>query len=168
MEKLESGKPQQLKHSPTLASSNFIEINASKDIGIDLIRGLEVYTKRLEETIIYLNEADRLTSETQDAVKSILENKGNAIFILDGNSIEGLTDPIISRCAAKFIFMPPSNEEITRRLLYKANGEGIPLTNEEANKMAEEAKGDMRAAIGKLETITPLKQALIATSFESK
>jgi replication factor C small subunit len=105
------------------------------------------------EILIYLNEADNLTIDAQEALRSPLEKKRNLIFILDGNKEAGFTAPIKSRCTI-FYFKPLTDAEIIERLLYIIKTEGIQV-NEEVEKavkeLAEQAHGDMRAAINSLE-----------------
>jgi DNA polymerase III delta prime subunit len=135
---------------------NFEEYNNSDYRGIDFVREkIKPITKLKAEIIVYLNEADRLTPEAQDAMKSILENKGNAIFILDGNKEEYLTEPTKSRCV-HFRFKPLSVPEIYNRLLYIIKAEGIQVNtqiHDTVKELAVQAKGDMRTAINSLEAI---------------
>jgi DNA polymerase III delta prime subunit len=136
--------------------SYYIEFNASDFRGIDFIRDeIIVHTKYKMETLIYLNEADNLTTPAQEALRSPLEKKGNVIFILDGNKEAGFTDPIKSRCV-HLRFKLLSDKEVVNRLFYIIKAEEIQVTHEVekvVKEIAEESKGDLRRAINSLETL---------------
>jgi replication factor C small subunit len=129
------------------------EYNASDDRGIDFIRKISRISRLIWESINYLNEADSLTKEAQNGLKSILEKKVNTIFILDGNDEAGFIEPIKSRCVV-FRFKPLTTKEIFDRLSYIIKAEGIQV-DEQVEKLireiAEQANGDLRRAINDLE-----------------
>ncbi len=132
----------------------FEEYNASDYRGIDFIREkIKPITKLKKETIVYLNEADRLTPEAQDVMKSILEFKGNAVFILDGNDETRFTDAVKSRCV-HFRFKPLLVPEVYNQLLYIIKTEGIQVNTQiekVAKELAIQSNGYMRTAINSLE-----------------
>ena len=136
---------------------NYAEYNASDYRGIDFVRELEQFTQFCCETIVYCNEADNMTKDAQQAFRSPLEKKGNAIFILDGNDETGFIEPIKSRCLI-FRFEPLSYTEIYMRLLYIIKAEGMQVNEQVQNvakELAEQANGDMRQAISSLEAFIP-------------
>lgn len=132
----------------------FEEYNASSDRGLDFVRSLSRSTRLVGETIIYLNEADYMTKEAQAGLRSIIENKGFAIFILDGNNEADFIEPIKSRCVI-FRFKPLTAMEILQRLLAILKDEKVQVNEQVENiarKLAEQSNGDMRRAINDLET----------------
>ncbi len=112
--------------------SNFLELNASDQRGIDIIRNNVkdfARTRAIGDVpfkIIYLDECDALTKEAQQALRRTMENYTTTCrFILSCNYSSKIIDPIQSRCAVfrfkllpkgdidKFIFEHIPNEEIT-------------------------------------------------------
>src|SRR5210317_1811730 len=97
---------------------NFLELNASDERGIDVVR---VKVKDFARTraigdvpfkIIYLDECDALTKEAQHALRRTMENYTQTCrFILSCNYSSKIIDPIQSRCAI-FKFRPLEKSEI--------------------------------------------------------
>lgn len=98
-------------------SENVLELNASDDRGIHIIREkVKVFAaKKIDITkipfkIIILDEADALTNEAQTSLRCIIE-KNSAItrFCLICNYLNKIIDPLKSRCATfKFYSLPNS------------------------------------------------------------
>ncbi len=112
---------------------NTLELNASDERGIDVIR---VKVKDFARTraignvpfkIIYLDESDALTREAQQALRRTMENYTQTCrFILSCNFSSKIIDPIQSRCAI-FRFKPLSREEIFEVIdkICKAEGKEV-------------------------------------------
>ena len=84
---------------------NFLELNASDERGIDVIRNKVkdfARTRSIGEVpfkIIYLDECDALTREAQQALRRTMENYTQTCrFILSANYSSKIIDPIQSRC----------------------------------------------------------------------
>ena len=97
---------------------NFIELNASDERGIEVVRGkIKDFARTApigdaEFKIIFLDEADNLTSDAQGALRRTMEKySGICRFILSCNYSSRIIDPIQSRCAV-FKFRPISPEDI--------------------------------------------------------
>jgi replication factor C small subunit len=97
---------------------NFLEMNASDSRGIDIVRGQIkdfARTKSISDVpfkIIFLDEADALTKEAQQALRRTMENYTKTVrFILNANFSSKILDPIQSRCAV-FKFKPLNKKEI--------------------------------------------------------
>jgi replication factor C small subunit len=97
---------------------NFLELNASDERGIDIIRNKVkdfARTKAIGDVpfkIIYLDECDALTREAQQALRRTMENYTQTCrFILSANYSSKIIDPIQSRCAM-FRFKPLEEKEI--------------------------------------------------------
>ncbi len=129
---------------------NFLELNASDERGIDVVR---VKVKDFARTraigdvpfkIIYLDECDALTKEAQQALRRTMENYTQTCrFILSCNYSSKIIDPIQSRCTI-FRFKPLSEEAIRGIIATIMEREG--LVGDEAMKAAliQVAHGDVR------------------------
>ena len=97
---------------------NFIELNASDERGIDVVRGkIKEFARTAplgsaEFKIIFMDEADALTSDAQAALRRTMEKFSKICrFILSCNYSSKIIDPIQSRCAVfrlmAFMLFPP-------------------------------------------------------------
>ncbi len=98
--------------------ASFMELNASDERGIDTVRTtIKQYarTSSLGEVgfkILFLDEADNLTSEAQASLRRLMERySGSCRFILSCNYSSRIIDPIQSRCAV-FRFRAYSPEAV--------------------------------------------------------
>lgn len=130
--------------------SNFLELNASDERGIDVVR-VKVKdfarTKSLGDVpfkIIYLDECDALTKEAQQALRRTMENYTHTCrFILSCNYSSKIIDPIQSRCAV-FKFKPLNKEEIFEVIEMVSKEEGLTISNEVKETIFEASSGDVR------------------------
>ena len=129
---------------------NTLELNASDERGIDVIR-VKVKdfarTKALGDVpfkLIYLDESDALTREAQQALRRTMENYTKTCrFVLSCNYSSKIIDPIQSRCAV-FRFKPLSNEEIEEVIEEVSVKEGLEISMEARTALAEVCGGDCR------------------------
>ncbi|HIH69302.1 replication factor C small subunit [Methermicoccus shengliensis] len=142
--------------------SNFIELNASDERGIDIVRNKIKNFARTsplgdaEFKIIFLDEADALTADAQSALRRTMEMYTKTCrFILSCNYSSKIIEPIQSRCAV-YRFKPLSDEAISRRLRYVAQEEGIELTESALGAIVYLARGDMRRALNALQAAAML------------
>ena len=135
---------------------NFLELNASDERGIDVIRDRVKSFARtsfggVNYRIIFLDEADALTSDAQAALRRTMEQFSNNVrFILSCNYSSQIIDPIQSRCAV-FRFSPLSDDAVETQIRLIADAEGIELTDDGVDALVYVAGGDMRAAINGLQ-----------------
>ena len=137
--------------------NNFYELNASDERGIDVVR---VNIKEYARTapfggapfkIIFLDEADALTSDAQAALRRTMEKySGTCRFILSCNYSSKIIDPIQSRCAI-FRFIRPSEEEIIEYLKRIVKGEEIDIDDDALRQIALVSEGDVRKAVNTLQ-----------------
>ncbi|WP_233255069.1 replication factor C small subunit [Halopenitus persicus] len=135
---------------------NFLELNASDQRGIDVVRDrIKNFARSsfggYEHRIIFLDEADSLTSDAQSALRRTMEQfSDNTRFILSCNYSSKIIDPIQSRCAV-FRFSPLSDEAIASQVREIAAAEGIEVTEAGVDALVYAANGDMRRAINSLQ-----------------
>jgi len=137
----------------------FLELNASDDRGIDVIRN---QVKNFAESdwrgrdtdtpgLIFLDEADSLTDDAQAALRRTMEQYSNNVrFILSCNYSSRIIDPIQSRCAV-FRFSPVPDEAVETYVREVADAEGIELTDDGVAALVYAADGDMRTAVNGLQ-----------------
>lgn len=134
---------------------NFLELNASDERGIDVIR---VKVKEFARTrsigdvpfkIIYLDECDALTKEAQQALRRTMESNAQTCrFILSCNYSSKIIDPIQSRCAV-FRFKPLARDDLIEIIGTIASREKLSLDENAKDALVEVSEGDVR----KLENI---------------
>jgi len=137
--------------------NNFIELNASDERGIDIIRHKVKDFARMaplgeaDFKVIFLDEADALTNDAQSALRRTMERySATTRFILSCNYSSKIIDPIQSRCAV-YRFKPLDSDAIEKRITYIAGQEGLKVTNEGMLAIIYVASGDMRRAINALQ-----------------
>lgn len=138
-------------------TQNFQELNASDERGINTVRTKVKDFARTSPLggasfkIIFLDEADNLTSEAQAALRRTMENyAGTCRFILSCNYSSRIIDPIQSRCTV-FRFRPIPEEAIEEMVQRVAKNEGLSLTEDAYESIVYIADGDMRRAINTLQ-----------------
>ncbi len=135
---------------------NFLELNASDQRGIDVVRDRIKQFARAsfggyDHRIIFLDEADALTSDAQSALRRTMEQfSDNTRFILSCNYSSQIIDPIQSRCAV-FRFSPLGDEAIEEQISRIAEAEEIETTDDGVEALVYAAGGDMRKAINGLQ-----------------
>jgi replication factor C small subunit len=144
---------------------NFLELNASDQRGIDVVRDrIKNFARSsfggYDYRIIFLDEADALTSDAQSALRRTMEQfSNNTRFILSCNYSSKIIDPIQSRCAV-FRFSPLSDEAVAKQVRYIAGEEGIEYTEDGVDALVYAADGDMRKAINALQAASVMGDAV--------
>ena len=135
---------------------HFLELNASDERGIDVVRDrIKNFARTsfggVEYRIIFLDEADALTSDAQSALRRTMEQFSNNVrFILSCNYSSQIIDPIQSRCAV-FRFSPLADDAVAEEIRAIAAEEDIELTEDGLDALVYAADGDMRKAINGLQ-----------------
>jgi len=130
--------------------SSVLELNASDERGIDVIRTQVkdfARTKALGNVpfkIIYLDECDALTREAQQALRRTMENYTHTTrFILSCNYSSKILDPIQSRCAV-FRFKPLEEKALQLIIAKLAKSEGFTIDAAGEAAAIEVSRGDVR------------------------
>jgi replication factor C small subunit len=136
---------------------NFIEMNASDERGIDVVRHKIKEFARTAPIgdapfkIIFLDEADALTADAQAALRRTMEMYSKICrFILSCNYVSRIIEPIQSRCAV-FKFRPVPAEAMRKRLLEICENEGVNITEDGLEALIYVSNGDFRKAINALQ-----------------
>lgn len=141
---------------------NFIELNASDDRGIEVVRGkIKDFARTApvdgaEFKIIFLDESDALTNEAQGALRRTMEKYSKTCrFILSCNYSSKIIDPIQSRCAV-FRFRPLSSADVGEFLEKIVKNENLTVEEGAIDALVYIAHGDMRRAVNTLQTAASL------------
>ncbi len=137
---------------------NFLELNASDERGIDIIRTKVkdfARTKPLGKVpfkIIYLDEADALTREAQQALRRTMElYTSTCRFILACNYSSKIIEPIQSRCAV-FRFKPLPMNAVKQLIQHIAQQEGLTVDEDAIDALIAISNGDSRRVINVLQS----------------
>ena len=144
--------------------NNFLELNASDERGIDVIRTKVKNFARMKALaevpfkIIYLDECDALTKEAQQALRRTMENFTKTTrFILSCNYASKIIDPIQSRCAV-FRFRPVPEKELLKIIDEISKEEKLFITEDAKKAVITLSGGDCR----KLENLLQSSAAISA------
>jgi len=136
---------------------NYLELNASDERGIDVIRQKVkdfARTKAIENIpfkVIFLDEADALTKEAQQALRRTMENFTNTCrFIMSCNYSSSIIDPIQSRCVV-FRFKLLEKKDVAEVIKKIAEKEKLKVDDGAFQTLYESSEGDCRRAINLLQ-----------------
>lgn len=136
---------------------NFMELNASDERGIDVVRGRikdfarSVSIGNVPFKLIFLDEGDALTTDAQQALRRTMESTSSVTrFIISANYSSRIIEPIQSRCAV-FRFVPLAETEVIAELNKIAKLEGLKVDEEAIKAIFYVCEGDMRRAINILQ-----------------
>lgn len=140
------------------AKQAVIELNASDDRGIDVVRDTiksfaqkKVILQPNQHKIVILDEADSLTEGAQQALRMIISDYAETTrFVLSCNDSTKLIDPIQSRCAI-LRYTKLSDKDVEQRLRKIVEFEKIQIDNDAIEALVFTAEGDMRQAINNLQ-----------------
>lgn len=129
---------------------NFLELNASDDRGIDVVRNVIKDFSRTKaighvpHKIIFLDECDSLTREAQQALRRTMENYTNTTrFVLSCNYSSKIIDPILSRCAV-FRFKPLTKENFEVIIKNICKNEKLKIDEKAIESLYLVSEGDAR------------------------
>lgn len=146
-------------------SQNFLELNASDQRGIDVVRGeIKNFARTLafdtNFKIIFLDESDALTGDAQQALRRTMEKYTKTCrFILSANYSSKLIEPIQSRCVV-FRFKKLSAKEVEQKLLEIAQKEKIEIEPKALQAINYVSDGDLRKAINILEATASVNKKI--------
>lgn len=136
---------------------NFMETNASDDRGINVVRDkikdfARTKAVNADFKIIFLDEADALTQDAQQALRRTMEQfSSNTRFILSCNYSSKIIDPIQSRCAV-FRFNRLEEVRVKEYITRIAESEGFKISKEAIEAVLRVSDGDLRRVTNILQT----------------
>ncbi|MGB9370583.1 MAG: replication factor C small subunit [Halobacteriota archaeon] len=145
--------------------SNFTELNASDERGIEVVRNkIKNFARTAPVSapfkIIFLDEADSLTPDAQSALRRTMESFSMSCrFILSCNYSSKIIEPIQSRCAV-YRFKPLGENELSAQLRYIATKEQLEISDEALDAISYVAAGDLRRAINTLQSAASIKKEI--------
>ena len=164
-----------------------LEINASLERGIDVIRDLVVsfassaslFNKPGDYKVILLEECDNMTMDGWKSLRSLIEKyHGNVRFVANCNYPEKIPDPIISRFTV--LHIAPLNkeeedyliDEYKKRVMLFLGYFKITYTEESLTKFVKNNFPDMRSIMKKIQQLvtrgaTELSQDILAHAFDA-
>ncbi|KAF2096673.1 P-loop containing nucleoside triphosphate hydrolase protein [Rhizodiscina lignyota] len=174
---------------PELIRSRVLELNASDERGISIVRekvkdfarqqlsnppagpaGVE-YRKKYpcpSFKIIVLDEADSMTQDAQSALRRTMETYSRITrFCLVCNYVTRIIDPLASRCS-KFRFKSLDKTNAGKRLEDIAENEGVKLGPGSVDALVRCSDGDLRKAITFLQSAARLVGAIKAGKGKEK
>jgi replication factor C small subunit len=135
----------------------FLELNASDERGIDVIRNkVKEFARTVAPgdvpfKVVLLDEADNMTADAQQALRRTMELYTQTTrFILACNYLSKIIEPIQSRTAL-FRFYPLKKEDVVSRLAYIAKNEKVEYDEKALETIYEITQGDMRKSINILQ-----------------
>lgn len=159
-------------YGPELMKSRVLELNASDERGISIVREKVKDFARMQLTnppagyksrypcppfkIIILDEADSMTQDAQSALRRTMETYSKITrFCLICNYVTRIIDPLASRCS-KFRFKSLDQGNAKKRLEEIAKLEGVGLEDGAVEALIKSSDGDLRKAITFLQSAARL------------
>uniref|UniRef100_A0A1B6DUV7 Activator 1 subunit 5 n=3 Tax=Clastoptera arizonana TaxID=38151 RepID=A0A1B6DUV7_9HEMI len=145
-------------YSQSQFTSMVLELNASDDRGIGIVRG-QIMNFASTRTIfksgyklIILDEADAMTNDAQNALRRIIEKfTDNVRFCIICNYLSKIIPALQSRCT-RFRFGPLASEQILPRLQYVIEQENVTATEDGKKALIDLSQGDMRKVLNILQS----------------
>jgi replication factor C small subunit len=138
-----------------------MEMNASDERGIDVVRTkIRDFARTRpingEFKIIFLDEADALTNDAQNALRRTMESYTQTCrFIMSCNYSSKIIEPLQSRCSV-FRFKKLTRDTVKKRLKYILDCEKVEYDESGLDAVAYIAEGDVRHAVNILQSAATL------------
>jgi replication factor C subunit 2/4 len=163
-------------YGPELIKSRVLELNASDERGISIVRDKVKNFARMQLSnpsaayraqypcppykIIILDEADSMTQDAQSALRRTMETYSKITrFCLICNYVTRIIDPLASRCS-KFRFKSLDQGNAMKRCEEIAEKEGVKLEDGAVETLIRCSEGDLRKAITFLQSAARLVGAV--------
>jgi replication factor C subunit 2/4 len=155
-----------------------LEINASYDCGIDIVRNkikpfckksitsFKIGSHEVCYKFIILDEADILTTDAQNSLRRCIESYSyNTRFCFLCNYVSRIITPITSRC---FLcnFRPISKYDSCAQMSYICQKEGVLANEENLISIYNQHRGDLRKCLSTMHAIHSLYGSITAQNLE--
>ena len=140
---------------------NFLELNASDDRGIDVVRNtIKDFARTLafdsDFKIIFLDECDALTQDAQQALRRTMEKYTKTCrFILSCNYSSKIIEPIQSRCVI-YRYKPLNAQDISKQMEKISKIEKLTIDEKALDAINYVCQGDLRKAVNILQATASL------------
>jgi len=138
-------------------NESVLELNASDERGIDVVRGKikdfarTIALVQVPFKIIFLDEADALTSDAQHALRRTMEMYASVTrFVLGANYSSKIIEPLQSRCSV-FRFQPLQEEDVKGLIERVSKTENLKVDEKAITALIYVSEGDMRKALNALQ-----------------
>lgn len=157
-------------YGPKAYSSMALELNASDERGIDVVRNQikefagtrQLFNKGIK--LIILDEADAMTNDAQFALRRVIEKyTTNCRFCLICNYVSKIIPALQSRCT-RFRFAPLVPEQIRNRLVEIAKIENVNLAEDGIKAILSLSNGDMRRVLNLLQASSMSNESVDETA----
>ena len=145
---------------------NFQELNASDERGIAIVRTkIKSFARAAplggaDFKIIFLDEADSLTSDAQAALRRTMEMYSTTCrFILSCNYSSRIIPPIQSRCSV-FRFSHLERDDIRRYIERILEGENMEITDDGFDTLLYISGGDLRKVVNILQVAASFSDSI--------
>ncbi|KAL8807757.1 MAG: hypothetical protein Q9223_002942 [Gallowayella weberi] len=163
-------------YGPEMFKSRVLELNASDERGISIVREKVKDFARMQLSnpplhyknkypcppykIVILDEADSMTQDAQSALRRTMESYSKITrFCLICNYVTRIIDPLASRCS-KFRFKSLDQGDARKRLEEIAEIETVKMERGVADALIKCSEGDLRKAITFLQSAARLVGAV--------
>lgn len=145
-------------YTPAEFHSMVLELNASDDRGIGIVRG-QILSFASTRTIfkkgfklVILDEADAMTRDAQNSLRRVIEKfTDNVRFCIICNYLSKIIPALQSRCT-RFRFAPLSTDQMVPRLEHVISEESVTITPDGMKAVVTLANGDMRKSLNILQS----------------
>lgn len=147
-----------LPYSDEATHLDIIEIDAASNNGVDDVRDLREKARlapvSAAKKIYIIDEVHMLSKPAFNALlKTLEEPPEHVVFILATTDIDKLPATIVSR-TQRFAFKPISQADATKHLRFVADKEGIKVSDEALELIAERGDGSFRDSISLLDQLS--------------
>lgn len=144
---------------PTAYKEAVLELNASDERGIDVVRNrIKGFAQKKvtlppgRHKLVILDEADSMTSGAQQALRRTMEiYSGTTRFAFACNQSNKIIEPLQSRCAI-LRYARLTDGQVVQRLLQICEAEKVEYSDDGLAALVFSAEGDMRQAINNLQS----------------